>query len=133
MRGAQLLLPLLLACASSDDMQAIGSTASFLSDGGVVSSAERGATNLDPSPRNGLFCERVFPEFLCGGYCPHEMGCCITGVRPLGVCRSSSSCGNQCLNDCSLAARRYGAAAVAQCESLCTFVEPQIECRLRPE
>lgn len=76
-----------------------------------------------------LVCESDMNPALCDGDCPDGQGCCITGVRPLGVCRTLDECNGQCALDCGLVATKYGFQAAVQCESLCTFVGPTSVCR----
>ncbi len=77
-------------------------------------------------------CTAGFDPMICGGACPARQGCCVTGIRPLGVCRTLEECGPQCQLDCLVADATYGGLAGLKCEALCTWLAPEPECRPRP-
>lgn len=67
-------------------------------------------------------------SIACADGCGPGLGCCVTGARPTGTCLDASQCPWQCALDCADLGRRYGFGAAAQCESLCLFVDVELQC-----
>lgn len=81
------------------------------------------------SHRWSLRCEWRMDPLLCNGHCPPNQGCCITGIRPRGICQPYGVCDDQCLFDClSLLYRSGSLPDIEQCESLCTWVPQSAAC-----
>lgn len=73
-------------------------------------------------------CTVGYPLFLCNGSCPGGTLCCVTGARPLGVCRTLDGCSDQCAYDCGMVGQTSGPRAQAICEAWCVAVAPDVAC-----
>lgn len=82
-------------------------------------------------PEIPIECTSGFAPFVCEGSCAPGEGCCITGLRPLGVCSPFDECPYRCLIDCAEAARSRSAHEGAHCVTLCTWLSPEPSCRTR--
>ena len=119
------LLVLLTACTASVS----GSEAPLSVDAGAF---------LDPPPTvreppcevpdDGPSCSVSYPPFLCEGHCPGGELCCVTGVRPLGVCRTLDGCADQCAYDCGIVGQHEGPRARLICEAFCVAVAADVTC-----
>lgn len=83
-------------------------------------------------PAVSVQCTDGFDPFVCGGSCPAGMGCCISGIRPTGVCSYLDECGLRCVVDCTGAAASRSTREGIQCFRLCTWVSPSPTCSPDP-
>lgn len=85
---------------------------------------------LTLAPELSVTCTAGYPLFLCEGHCLGGELCCVTGARPLGVCRSLDGCASQCAYDCAVIGDQRGPWARAICEASCIAVSPEVTCEM---
>lgn len=136
-------LLLLAGCAAPVDADGSGNAALHEPESAPAQqlTADAGAHVVDehthavserPEPRLRIQCDGGFAPFVCDGGCPAGQGCCITGIRPTGICKSLDDCGYQCEVDCAMARTERSLREGLQCEALCTWVAPEPKCVPEP-
>lgn len=134
-------LLLLAGCAVPTDAEGAGNAALHEPDsppleqivfdagaGAPVGDEHTRAVSEPNEPRLRIQCDGGFAPFVCDGGCPAGQGCCITGIRPTGICQSLDDCGYQCEVDCAMARAERSEREGLQCHALCTWVAPEPIC-----
>lgn len=133
------MLPLawLVALAAGCTAPVGGSSTALSPDGGPTLDVTA-ALDLDEPPHSiadvtdpAVTCTVGYPLFLCDGGCPSRQLCCVTGVRPTGVCRTLDGCADQCASDCGYVGMTSGERARLICEAFCVAVTPDVACERR--
>ena len=98
-------------------------------DAGAAPALSSSATPIhDVEPLVEIRCTDGFDPFMCNGRCAPGQGCCVSGIRPRGICTTSDECPIQCAIDCGGAMESRGAREGARCGELCVWLAPEPRC-----